>query len=110
MKKFFTNLMEILTTIALSSCLIFILFKYVIGTPEDIKTLGSKVNVIKETVDTIKNKQLINSEILDAIENTQFDLSQRIHNNNFLLKENSDQLEEIKRTNREILKSIKSEK
>lgn len=110
MKNFFTNLMEILSTIALSSGLIYILFKFVIGTPEEIKTLGSKVNTIKENVDTIKNKQMLDREILNGIENTQFDLSQRIHDNNFLLKENSDQLEEIKRTNREILKSLNSEK
>lgn len=102
--------MEILSTIALSSGLIYILFKFVIGTPEDIKTLGSKVSVIKETVDTIKNKQLINSEILDGIENTQLDFSQRIYDNNLMLRENRDDLEEIKKTNKEILRAIRTEK
>lgn len=110
MKKFFTELTEVLTTVALSSCFIYLLFKYIIGTPEDIKTIGSKVNNIEHATDTIKHQQIINNEAINGIRSNQIDLFQRVYDNNYLIRKNNDYLEEIQQTNRQILRSINSEK
>ena len=97
MKKFFTELTEVLSTVALSSCFIYLLFKYVIGTPDDIKSMGSNIKKIDTKVSNVMYRQDFIDSSLDEIETTQLDVSQRLYDNNYLIKENNEQLQQLQK-------------
>jgi len=97
MKKFFTELTEVLSTVALSSCFIYLLFKYVIGTPDDIKSMGSNIKKIDTKVSNVIYRQDFIDSSLDEIETTQLDVSQRLYDNNYLIKENNEQLQQLQK-------------
>jgi septal ring factor EnvC (AmiA/AmiB activator) len=99
MKKFFTELLEILSAVALSSFIVYSVFTKIIGTPQDIKSIESNVVTTKNKVDTLYQKQDLTNKEINQIENTQIDISQRLFDNNYLLKENN---QEIKANNQEI--------
>jgi septal ring factor EnvC (AmiA/AmiB activator) len=103
MKKFFTELLEILSAVALSSFIVYSVFIKIIGTPQDIKSIESNVVITKNKVDTISQKQGLIEDRLNKIENTQIDVSQRLYENNYLLKQNNEQLDKIEK----LVKSIK---
>jgi septal ring factor EnvC (AmiA/AmiB activator) len=103
MKKFFTELLEILSAVALSSFIVYSVFIKIIGTPQDIKSIESNVVITKNKVDTISQKQGLIEDRLNKIENTQVDVSQRLYENNYLLKQNNEQLDKIEK----LVKSIK---
>jgi septal ring factor EnvC (AmiA/AmiB activator) len=103
MKKFFTELLEILSAVALSSFIVYSVFTKIIGTPQDIKSIESNVVITKNKVDTISQKQGLIEDRLNKIENTQIDVSQRLYENNYLLKQNNEQLDKIEK----LVKSIK---
>jgi peptidoglycan hydrolase CwlO-like protein len=97
MKKFFTELLEILSTLVLSSFIIYSLFKYIIGTPADIKSMSTKVGTIEHIVDTISKKQNSISNDIYQIGNTQIDVSQRLYDNNYLIKENNEEIKQLQK-------------
>lgn len=97
MKKFFTELLEILSAVALSSFIIYSVFTKIIGTPKDIKSIESNVATIKNKVDTVSQKQDLIIGGINQIENIQVDVSQRLYDNNYLIKQNSEQLEKIEK-------------
>jgi methyl-accepting chemotaxis protein len=106
MKKFFTDLLEVLSAVALSSFIIYSVFTKIIGTPKDIKDIESNVVTIKNKVDTVYEKQNSIGDGINKIESTQLDVSQRLYENNYLIKQNNEELEklgkivkDIKRTN-----------
>ena len=103
MKKFFTELLEILSAVALSSFIVYSVFIKIIWTPQDIKSIESNVVITKNKVDTISQKQGLIEDRLNKIENTQVDVSQRLYENNYLLKQNNEQLDKIEK----LVKSIK---
>jgi len=103
MKKFFTELLEILSAVALSSFIVYSVFIKIIGTPQDIKSIESNVVITKNKVDTISQKQGLIEDRLNKIENTQVDVSQRLYENNYLLKQNNEQLDKIEK----LIKGIK---
>jgi len=103
MKKFFTELLEILSAVALSSFIVYSVFIKIIGTPQDIKSIESNVVITKNKVDTISQKQSLIEDRINKIENTQVDVSQRLYENNYLLKQNNEQLDKIEK----LVKSIK---
>tara|TARA_R110000868_G_scaffold30253_1_gene112150 strand:+ start:4534 stop:4857 length:324 start_codon:yes stop_codon:yes gene_type:complete len=102
MKKFFTELMEVLSAVILSSFIVYSVFTKIIGTPKDIKSIESNVAITKDKVDTVLIKQDSISNGINQIENTQADVSQRLYENNYLIKQNSDQLEKLEK----VMKSI----
>ena len=89
MKKFFTELMEVLSAVLLSSFIVYSVFTKIIGTPKDIKSIESNVVTTKDKVDTVLIKQDSISNGIIQIENTQIDVSQRLFENNYLIKQNS---------------------
>jgi len=95
MKKFFTELMEILSAVLLSSFIVYSVFTKIIGTPKDIKSIESNVVITKNKVDTISQKQNSIEEGINKIDSTQVDVSQRLYENNYLLKENSQELQKL---------------
>lgn len=97
MKKFFTELMEVLSAVLLSSFIIYSVFTKIIGTPKDIKSIESNVTTIKNNVDTVSQKQDLIIGGINQIENTQIDVSQRLYDNNYLIKQNSEQLEKLEK-------------
>jgi septal ring factor EnvC (AmiA/AmiB activator) len=103
MKKFFTELLEILSAVALSSFIVYSVFIKIIGTPQDIKSIESNVVITKNKVDTISQKQSSIEDRIGKIENTQVDVSQRLYENNYLLKQNNEQLDKIEK----LIKGIK---
>jgi septal ring factor EnvC (AmiA/AmiB activator) len=104
MKKFFTELMEILSAVILSSFIVYSVFTKIIGTPKDIKSIESNVVITKNKVDTISQKQNSIEEGINKIDSTQVDVSQRLYENNYLLKENSQELQKLEK----IMKNIKN--
>jgi len=104
MKKFFTELMEVLSAVLLSSFIVYSVFTKIIGTPKDIKTIESNVVITKNKVDTISQKQNSIEEGINKIESTQVDVSQRLYENNYLLKQNSQELQKLEK----IMKNIKN--
>jgi len=102
MKKFFTELMEVLSAVILSSFIVYSVFTKIIGTPKDIKSIESNVAITKDKVDTVLIKQDSISNGINQIENTQADVSQRLYENNYLIKQNNDQLEKLEK----VMKSI----
>jgi peptidoglycan hydrolase CwlO-like protein len=104
MKKFFTELMEILSAVILSSFIVYSVFTKIIGTPKDIKSIESNVVITKNKVDTIFEKQNSIVEGINKIDSTQVDVSQRLYENNYLLKENSQELQKLEK----IIKNIKN--
>jgi septal ring factor EnvC (AmiA/AmiB activator) len=97
MKKFFTELLEVLSAVALSSFIVYSVFTKIIGTPQDIKSIESNVVTTKNKVDTIFQKQDLTNNGISQIETTQIDISQRLFENNYLIKQNSEQLEKLER-------------
>ena len=53
MKRFFTELMEVLSAVLLSSFIIYSVFTKIIGTPKDIKSIELNVTTTKDKVDTV---------------------------------------------------------
>jgi septal ring factor EnvC (AmiA/AmiB activator) len=104
MKKFFTELMEVLSAVLLSSFIVYSVFTKIIGTPKDIKSIESNVVITKNKVDTISQKQNSIEEGINKIESTQVDVSQRLYENNYLLKQNSQELQKLEK----IMKNIKN--
>jgi peptidoglycan hydrolase CwlO-like protein len=112
MKKFFTELMEVVSAVALSSFIIYSVFTKIIGTPKDIKSIESNVATTKNKVDTVYQKVDTVSQKVDLmiggineIESTQVDVSQRLYDNNYLIKQNSEQLEKIENLIKDINKT-----
>jgi hypothetical protein len=103
MKKFFTELLEILSAVALSSFIVYSVFTKIMGTPQDIKSIESNVAITKNKVDTIFEKQNLIGDGINKIDSTQIEVSQRLFDNNYLLKQNSLQLENLEK----IMKGIK---
>lgn len=97
MKKFFTELMEVLSAVVLSSFIIYSVFTKIIGTPKDIKSIESNVTTTKSKVDTISQKQDLIIGGINQIESSQVDVSQRLYDNNYLIKQNSEQLEKLEK-------------
>jgi septal ring factor EnvC (AmiA/AmiB activator) len=97
MKKFFTELMEVLSAVLLSSFIVYSVFTKIIGTPKDIKSIESNVVITKNKVDTISQKQNSIEGGINKIESTQIDISQRLFENNYLIKQNNEQLERIEK-------------
>jgi septal ring factor EnvC (AmiA/AmiB activator) len=97
MKKFFTELMEVLSAVLLSSFIVYSVFTKIIGTPKDIKSIESNVVITKNKVDTISQKQNSIEEGINKIESTQVDVSQRLYENNYLLKQNSQELQKLEK-------------
>ena len=95
MKKFFTELLEILSAVALSSFIVYSVFTKIIGTPKDIKSIESNVVTTKNKVDTIFQKQDLTNRGINQIESTQIDISQRLYDNNYLIKENTQEIKEL---------------
>jgi septal ring factor EnvC (AmiA/AmiB activator) len=95
MKKFFTELLEVLSAVALSSFIVYSVFTKIIGTPKDIKSIESNVVTTKNKVDTIFQKQDLTNRGINQIESTQIDISQRLYDNNYLIKENNQEIKEL---------------
>jgi len=104
MKKFFTELMEVLSAVLLSSFIVYSVFTKIIGTPKDIKSIESNVVITKNKVDTVFEKQNSIVEGINKIDSTQIEVSQRLFDNNYLIKENNLQLEKLQK----IMKNIKN--
>jgi hypothetical protein len=104
MKKFFTELMEVLSAVLLSSFIVYSVFTKIIGTPKDIKSIESNVVITKNKVDTVFEKQNSIVEGINKIDSTQVDVSQRLYENNYLLKQNSQELQKLEK----IIKNIKN--
>jgi hypothetical protein len=104
MKKFFTELMEVLSAVLLSSFIVYSVFTKIIGTPKDIKSIESNVVITKNKVDTIYEKQNLIGDGINKIDSTQIEMSQRLFDNNYLIKENNLQLEKLQK----IMKNIKN--
>jgi hypothetical protein len=104
MKKFFTELMEVLSAVLLSSFIVYSVFTKIIGTPKDIKSIESNVVITKNKVDTVFEKQNSIVEGINKIDSTQIEVSQRLYENNYLLKQNSQELQKLEK----IMKNIKN--
>ena len=105
MKKFFTELMEVLSAVILSSFIIYSVFTKIIGTPKDIKSIESNVTTIKNEVDTISQKEDLIIEKINQIENNDIDVSQRLYDNNYLIKQNGEQLDRVEKLVKDIKKN-----
>ena len=97
MKKFFTELMEVLSAVLLSSFIVYSVFTKIIGTPKDIKSIESNVVITKNKVDTIFEKQNLIGDGINKIEITQVDASQKLYENNDLLKQNNEKLDRLEK-------------
>jgi len=97
MKKFFTELMEVLSAVILSSFIVYSVFTKIIGTPKDIKSIESNVAITKNKVDTVYEKQNSMGDGINKIENTQIDVYQRLYENNHLIKENNEKLDKLQK-------------
>jgi len=105
MKKFFTELMEYLSAVLLSSFIIYSVFTKIIGTPKDIKAIESNVVTIKSNVDTVSQKQDLIIEGFNRIGTTQTDIYQRLYDNNYLIRQNTEQLEKLERAIKNVKKT-----
>lgn len=105
MKKFFTELMEYLSAVILSSFVIYSVFTKIIGTPKDIKAIESNVVTIKSNVDTVSQKQDLIIEGFNRIGTTQTDIYQRLYDNNYLIRQNTEQLEKLERAIKNVKKT-----
>jgi hypothetical protein len=110
MKKFFTELLEVLSAVTLSSFIIYSVFTKIIGTPKDIKSIESNAAITKNKADTILIKQDLISNGINQIGNTQADVSQRLYDNNYLIKQNSEQLDKIEKLITATKKEIENNK
>jgi len=105
MKKFFTELLEILSAVTLSSFIVYSVFTKIMGTPQDIKSIESNVVTTKNKVDTIFQKQNLTNNRINQIESTQIDISQRLFENSYLIKQNNEQLDKIEKLIKDIKKT-----
>jgi hypothetical protein len=97
MKKFFTELMEVLSAVLLSSFIVYSVFTKIIGTPKDIKSIESNVVTTKNKVDTVFEKQNLIRDGINKIDSTQIEMSQRLFDNNYLIKQNNEKLDNLQK-------------
>ena len=95
MKKFFTELMEVLSAVLLSSFIVYSVFVKILGTPKDIKSIESNSAITKSKVDTVLIRQALIDSGINEIENTQVDVSKKLYENNYLIKQNNEELEKL---------------
>lgn len=103
MKNFFIRITELFTTVSLAGVLIYFLFKFIIGSPEDLKKAHTQLNNINTSIDTIKSSfdtlKIANTFMLErmmAIEERQVDHTQKLDETEKITKKNNYELVQLR--------------
>jgi hypothetical protein len=103
MKNFFIRITELFTTVSLAGVLIYFLFKFIIGSPEDLKNAHTQLNNLNTSIDTIKSSfdtlKIANTFMLErmmAIEERQVDHTQKLDETEKITKKNNSELVQLR--------------
>jgi len=103
MKNFFIRITELFTTVSLAGVLIYFLFKFIIGSPEDLKNahtqlnnLNTSIDTIKSSFDTLKTTNTFMLERMMAIEERQVDHTQKLDETEKITKKNNSELVQLR--------------
>jgi hypothetical protein len=103
MKNFFIRITELFTTVSLAGVLIYFLFKFIIGSPEDLKKAHTQLNNLNTSIDTIKSSfdtlKIANTFMLErmmAIEERQVDHTQKLDETEKITKKNNSELVQLR--------------
>lgn len=104
MKNFFIRITELFTTVSLSSFLIYFLFKFIIGSPEDLKQVHTDLKSVTKSMDTIKTSvdslNQTNQFMLErmmVIEERQVTHNQKLDETDELIKKSQYELVELRK-------------
>jgi hypothetical protein len=99
MKNFFIRITEIFTTVSLASILIYFLFKFVIGSPEDLKQVHTdlretivSIDTVKSSLDTLKMTNSFMLERMMVIEERQVDNTLKLDETEKIVKKSNSEL------------------
>jgi hypothetical protein len=113
MKNFFVRITELFTTVSLAGILIYFLFKFIIGSPEDLKEVSVGLKGVNKSIDTlIGSLDTINSrnsfimERMLVIEERQVDHSYKLNETEKLVKKNNFELIKLRQLYGKITKPV----
>lgn len=99
MKNFFIRITELFTTVSLAGVLIYFLFKFVIGSPEDLKQVHTdlrttiySIDTVKSSLDTLKTTNAFVLQRMMAIEERQVDHTLKLDETENVVKKNNSEL------------------
>ena len=103
MKNFFIRITELFTTVSLAGVLIYFLFKFVIGSPEDLKqvhtdlrTTISSIDTVKSSLDTLKTTNAFMLQRMMVIEERQVDNILKLDETEKIVKESNFELVKLR--------------
>lgn len=114
MKNFFIRVTELFTTVSLAGVLIFFLFKFIIGSPEDLqqvhkdlRNVSTSIDTIKSSFDTLKMTNTFMLERMMVIEQRQVDHSVKLDETEKLMKKSNSELVKLRQIYSKLLIPIK---
>ena len=103
MKNFFIRITELFTTVSLAGVLIYFLFKFVIGSPEDLKQVHTdlrttiySIDTVKSSLDTLKTTNAFVLQRMMVIEERQVDHTLKLDETENVLKKNNSELVKLR--------------
>ena len=103
MKNFFIRITELFTTVSLAGVLIYFLFKFVIGSPEDLKQVHTdlrttiySIDTVKSSLDTLKTTNAFVLQRMMAIEERQVDHTLKLDETENVVKKNNSELVKLR--------------
>ena len=114
MKNFFIRITELFTTVSLAGVLIYFLFKFIIGSPEDLKRAHTQLNNLNTSIDTIKSSfdtlKMTNTFMLErmmVIEERQVDHTQKLDETEKEVKKSNSELVKLRKLYGKLIQPIK---
>ena len=103
MKNFFIRITELFTTVSLAGVLIYFLFKFVIGSPEDLKQVHTdlrttiySIDTVKSSLDTLKTTNAFVLQRMMVIEERQVDHTLKLDETENVVKKNNSELVKLR--------------
>ena len=103
MKNFFIRITELFTTVSLAGVLIYFLFKFVIGSPEDLKQVHTdlrttiySIDTVKSSLDTLKTTNAFVLQRMMVIEERQVDHTLKLDETENVVKKNNYELVKLR--------------
>lgn len=106
MKKFVGQVAELFTVLILAGALMYYIFRVVIGTPDQIKSIDKNVKQIAHSVDTVKTEQLFIIQRLQSLEERQLTHTQALTTISTSTEETNVQLLQLREAYNKMVRAI----
>ena len=113
MKNFFVRITELFTTVSLAGVLIYFLFKFIIGSPEDFKQVHTDLKKVNGSMDTLKTSfdtmKMTNTFMLERmmlIEERQVNHTEKLYEAEEIVKKNNTELVKLRQLYGKLIQPI----